>query len=397
MALAANNMFQRCFCCFLPSCMPDVQPRTSLPVGFYTGTVHEAGAEILLLSLFSSVTAEKEMIYIVGRRGFEPAKAGDVAFVLKMEESELVTVPAAMDADEIQCIIVSISSNHVVLKDSVTAKNYVFPYTHFLKDPLKYISKSACLARIADQFQYDVIIEEDRAPRLNTSDPPSGPSEESGLKSPRRRGSLRPSTSPLTSPNKFPGRVDDGERVVSEPADTGRQNVSNPFVIKEEQSSSFMTLEGDSGVEYLDVSPVSFPLNGALDEDSFPEPVAKLPSKPLNRVLISPYPKNEGRRSIAFPDMIGRHRLPLHLLKQPGVSDRQIERVGEAAVAWRCSEPDGGSFFRCVAVSWLEHLARVTTSIVELDSALVLLQSLSVGGEKSSLLIMLVMSDQRGK
>lgn len=383
-------MLKKCCSCLQGGgCLEDIRPKTVLPPGFYTGKVHRVGGDVVLLGLCSSITTEQELVYLVPRRNLQTAGTGDLVYVLKQEESEILTVPAAIVKDEILCQVVSISSSYAVLKDTESGQMHVFPYVNFhLKDPLKYISKPAYLLRTNGQDMYDVIIEEEKSPkvtfspRLNCSD--SALSEEASRS---RRGSLRPATMPLQSSGKLPCKFASLEenvfvqRVESEPAlDTGRQNLSftNPFVIKEEdQSSSFLTFEGDSGGELLNMSGLEAP-EPAHGDYIQPQASTRTSAQPLLKVMISPYAGLEtGKRTVvATPALVGRDRIPLQLLRQPGLHDKQIEAIGMRAAAWRTFDPAEGSFFRSIAVAWLEHLARVTTSALELES---LLQTMRAG------------------
>jgi hypothetical protein len=383
-------MFKKCCSCLQGvTCLEDVRPRTELPAGFYTGKVHQVGEDVVLLGLSSSITTEQELVYMLQRRNYPAAKAGDLVYVLKQEESEIVTIPAGITKDELMCQVLSISSSYAVLKDTDSGSVYVFPYVNFhLKDPMQYISKPACLLRTSGQDMYDVIIEETKSPkvsfspRLNNSD--SAVIEEHSRS---RRGSLRPAELPMQSSAKLPTKFASleenvfAQRVESEPAlDTGRQNLSftNPFVIKEEdQSSSFLTFEGDSGGELINISGLEAP-EPAHGDYVQPQASTRTSAQPLTRVMMSPYGGLEaGKRTVvAVPGLVGRDRLPLQLLRQPGLHDKQIETIGTRAVAWRTFDPATGSFFRSVSVAWLEHLARVTTSVLELET---LLQAMRAG------------------
>lgn len=383
-------MFRKCCSCLQGvACLEDVRPRTELPVGFYTGEVHQVGEDMVLLGLSSSITTEQELVYMLQRRNYPAAKPGDLVYVLKLEESEIVTIPAGIAKDELMCQVLSISSSYAVLKETDSGSVYVFPYVNFhLKDPLQYISKPACLLRTSGQHMYDVIIEEAKSPkvsfspRLNNSD--SAVIEEHSRS---RRGSLRPAELPMQNSAKLPTKFASleenvfAQRVESEPAlDTGRQNLSftNPFVIKEEdQSSSFLTFEGDSGGELINISGLEAP-EPAHGDYIQPQASTRTSAQPLTRVMMSPYGGLEaGKRTVvAVPGLVGRDRLPLQLLRQPGLHDKQIETIGTRAVAWRTFDPAAGSFFRSVGVAWLEHLARVTTSVLELET---LLQSMRAG------------------
>lgn len=380
----SSYMFKKCLSCLqVTACFDDVRPRTELSVGFYTGKVHQINEDAVLLGLFSSVTTEQELVYMLSGSVCPKAKRGDVVYVLKQEESEVVTVPAAIDRDEIQCQVVSLSSSYAVLKDEQTGEMYVFPYVNFhLKDPLKFISKPAFLTRMNGQDMYDVVLEEDKS-QLVTVNSRMNLSESAGSKehNKSRRGSLRPASIPLQStgkqPTKFASLEDNVifQRVESEPAlDTGHHNLSfsNPFVIKEEdQSSSFITFEGDSGGELIISSGLEAP-EPAHGEFAGIQGSTRTSAPQFTRVLMSPYAVGEtGRKTNrAEPVFVGKDRLPLYLLKRPGIHDKLIETIGDRAAAWRTCDPASGSFFRAVAVAWLEHLARVTTSVLELEELL---------------------------
>lgn len=51
-------------------------------------------------------------------------------------------------------------------------------------------------------------------------------------------------------------------------------------------------------------------------------------------------------------------------------SQRQFQRLGESAVAYRKVKHDGNAFYRCIVTLYLEHLCRKTTPLTELDAFL---------------------------
>lgn len=71
---------------------------------------------------------------------------------------------------------------------------------------------------------------------------------------------------------------------------------------------------------------------------------------------------------------ISRYRLKLQDMiksspgKQNKHSQRQFQRLGEGAAAYRKVKHDGNAFYRCVMTLFLEHLCRKTTPLTELDA-----------------------------
>lgn len=72
--------------------------------------------------------------------------------------------------------------------------------------------------------------------------------------------------------------------------------------------------------------------------------------------------------------LLSRYRLKLQDMvksspnKQNKHSQRQFQRLGEGAVAYRKVKHDGNAFYRCLMTVYLEHLCRKTTPLSELDA-----------------------------
>lgn len=375
-------MFKRCFLCLLPrSCLEDVTTIPSLPQGFFTGRVIEVHERELILCLSGSITNDKEELFAVSRNRCVRANAGDVCYVLKRDDTELVTVPATCLQDELMCEIAAITGSYMVLCSANPKERWVFPCPYVVKDPVKFIGKHALLVREVGKTGFDIVLEDDKLARLQSessrvtlSEIPLMVTEESMIQYQAKHPS---------SPERTP-KLGIAERRRNRPlyidiAENQDFSFSTHAVVTskdEDKQSSVYTLEGDSG-EGPEMSRLGLP-ESTISEDSSQKAISalRLATKTFKRVQISAYSSNPRQSSIPIlPDLIGKHRLPLSLLKQPSLTDKQIEAISEKASAWRCSEHDSSSFFRCVAVGWLEHLARTTTSLGAVDQVISRLQS----------------------
>jgi len=371
-------MFKRCFICLLPrSCLQDVNSVPSLPQGFFTGRVIEVHERELILCLSGSITNDKEELFAVSRNRSARANAGDACYVLKRDDTELVTVPAACLQDELLCEISAITGTYMVLCSANPKERWVFPCPYVVKDPVKFIGRHALLVREVGRPGFDIILEDEKQARLQSessritlSEIPLMVTEESIMQYQVKQHSSSPERTP---------KLGIAERRRNRPLyiDTA-ENQDFSFSKRaigtekdEDRQSSVYTLEGDSG-EGAEMSRLGLP-ESTISEDSSQKAISaiRLATKAFKRVKLSPYPLSPDQSSIAtHPDLIGKHRLPLSLLKQPSITDKQIEAISEKASAWRCSESDKSSFFRCVAVGWLEYLARTTTPIGAVDQVI---------------------------
>lgn len=373
-----STMFKRCFICLLPrSCLEDAVSIPSLPQGFFTGSVSEVHERELVLFLTGSITNDKEELFVVSRGRSPLANVGDVCYVLKRDDTELVTVPAACLHDELLCEITAITGSYMVLSCTHPKERWVFPCPYVVKDPVKFIGRHALLVRGEDKAKFDIVFEDEKltklqneSSRITFSEIPLMVTEESMMQYPAKPHKSSPERTP---------KLGIAERRRNRPLyidTTDNQDFSfnNPAAVTgkdDDKQSSVYTLEGDSG-EGPEMSRLRLP-ESTISEDSSRQGISalRLTTKTFKRAKMSPYPSTEEMScEAAHPEAIGRHRLPLSLLKQPSITDKQIEAISEKASAWRCSERDNSSFFRCVAVGWLEHLARTTTSLSVVDQVI---------------------------
>lgn len=352
-------MFKRCFACLLPrSCLHETATFPGLPQGFFTGKVLAIEESNLILSLNGPITNDKEEQFSVPRSRNKRANVGDLCYVLKRDEIELVTVPAVCPEDELMCCIVAITGEYIVLNVTPNKELCVFPCPYLMKDPVRYINRHALLVRGEDGVQYDIVLEDGKVNRTRTDETISGMSEVPLMVT---EESILEGKGTERSPERTPGRgIAEHRRKRALYIDTSEnQDFSfshNMSVPKENENPPSLHSLGDSS-EYPRVNPLALPESTISEDTSFK------PRTSYRSLKLNPY---SDQLPSSHTQLISRDRLPLDLL-QPGISLKQIEDIGDKASAWRRVNKDKNSFFRCIAVSWMEHLARITTGLNVVD------------------------------